>query len=125
MEIDLNSFLFLLEDLSGVVSCLPVKMQEPVTVGTQVTTGVAQNDGQCLPIVMVVTGGSLLATSPTPVSTAQTLHMILVQDTQGRHRQPDAAAPDPLLRRAVVSAQLGQVKDSLGHGALGNVGPVL
>ena len=53
-------------------------MEEPVAVSAQVAAGVAQDDGQGLAVIVIVTGRPLLTSAPwpSPLTTAQTLHVI-------------------------------------------------
>lgn len=44
-------------DLSLMRACPSVQVEEAVAVGAEVSTHVAQDDGCCLPVVMIVTHG--------------------------------------------------------------------
>ena len=86
VKIHLDRLLLLLEHLPGVVPGLPMQVEEPVAVCAQVSAGVTQDDGQGLPVIMIVTGWPLLTPSPwsSPLPTAQTLHVIPLKYRQMR-----------------------------------------
>ena len=77
-------------------------MQEPITICTKITARVTEDDGQCFSVIMIVTRGltatRVLTSAPAPLSAAQTLHVVLVEDTERGHGQPDGGALDPVLR---------------------------
>merc|ERR1712142_533265 len=77
MQVNLNCFLLLFKDLSGVVSGSSVQVEEPVAISAQVPTTVAEYDGKSFSIIVVMTSRPLWSTnSTTPFTATQTFHMI-------------------------------------------------